>query len=288
MIKLCQAHTRGGSLGQVSSATVTRVSPPVDSRRPSLMARARLGRLFTGTPGRPAPLVEVVGLALGLLLFNRIHNAVGRDIASATANAKALQSIERAVGVDVELTANQWLTGHSFLIQVAVYYYRLYYAVIAGVLLWLYLRHADSYVKARRVLVAIAALALPVFWALPMSPPRFALPGVVDIIAGHDILNGDATREIGNGQNHFSAMPSLHVGWSAWCAYAVWTALRASHPRWALLAWAFPLGMVAVVLTTGNHYVLDVVASAVLLVVSIGAAAVWGRAVHRWRGTRSR
>jgi hypothetical protein len=134
----------------------------------------------------------------------------------------------------------------------------------------------------------MAVLALPVFWALPMSPPRFALPGVVDIIAGHDILNGDATREIGNGQNHFSAMPSLHVGWSAWCAYAVWSALRASHPRLALLAWVFPLGMVAVVLTTGNHYVLDVAASAVLLVVSIGAATVWGRALHHWRGTRIR
>jgi hypothetical protein len=29
----------------------------------------------------------------------------------------------------------------------------------------------------------------------------------------------------------------LHVGWAAWCAYAVWAALRATHPRLALLAW---------------------------------------------------
>ncbi|WP_428847052.1 phosphatase PAP2 family protein [Rhizohabitans arisaemae] len=45
----------------------------------------------------------------------------------------------------------------------------------------------------------------------------------------------------------------MHMGWSLWCAYAVWCALRASHPRSAPLAWIFPLGMMAVVLITGNH-----------------------------------
>jgi hypothetical protein len=46
-------------------------------------------------------------------------------------------------------------------------------------------------------------------WA-PRSPPRFALPGVVDIVADHDIVAGHASRDVGNGQNHYSAMPSLH------------------------------------------------------------------------------
>ncbi|WP_433445149.1 phosphatase PAP2 family protein [Nonomuraea sp. CA-141351] len=45
----------------------------------------------------------------------------------------------------------------------------------------------------------------------------------------------------------------LHVGWSLWCAYAVWYALRDSHPRSALLSWIFPLDMAAVVRITGNH-----------------------------------
>lgn len=69
-------------------------------------------------------------------------------------------------------------------------------------------------------------------------------------------------------------MPSLHVGWSAWCAYAVWSALRGAHPRLALLAWVFPLVMAVDVLTTGNHYVLDIVGSAALLALSIVVARV--------------
>ncbi|CCH76604.1 hypothetical protein BN12_1350015 [Nostocoides japonicum T1-X7] len=35
--------------------------------------------------------------------------------------------------------------------------------------------------------------------------------------------------------------------------------------------------MAAVVITTGNHYVLDVVGSAVLLTVSVGTARAWER-----------
>jgi hypothetical protein len=188
--------------------------------------------------------------------------------------------------VDIEQTANEWLAGHPSLIQPAVYYYRLYYAVIVGVLIWVFARHADIYLKVRRTLLAMTALVLPVFWALPLSPPRFALPGVVDIVAEHDIVAGHASRDVGNGQNHYSAMPSLHVGWSAWCAYAVWSALRASHPRLALLAWVFPLGMAADVLTTGNHYVLDIAGSTVLLLGSIAAGSLWGRLAERWPGSR--
>lgn len=251
------------------------------------MARVRSVALVGRMGGRrPAPLVEVAVLLLVLLLFSWLHGAAGKDAAAAEANAFVLQSIEKALHLDIELMANQWLTGHSAFIQPAVYYYRLYYVAIIGVLLWVFLRHADVYAKVRRVLVAMMALVLPIFWALPMAPPRFAVPGIVDIIAKYDILGGHASREAGTGQNVYSAMPSMHVGWSLWCAYAVWYALKASHPRLALLAWLFPLGMTIVVLITGNHYVLDIVGSVTLLLVSIGVVRVLDRLVVRWRATR--
>jgi hypothetical protein len=186
---------------------------------------------------------------------------------------------EVAILVSVELAANRWLSAHEVLISPAVLGYRLYYVVVLGVLVWVFLRHFEVYRRARRTFVTMACLALVVFWTLPMSPPRFSLPGTVDIVAENDVVGGRASRDPGNGQNHFSAMPSLHVGWSAWCAYVVWSALRTTHPRAALLAWAFPLAMVADVIATGNHYVLDVVGSAVLLLASIAAASVWGSLV---------
>ncbi|MEO8829163.1 phosphatase PAP2 family protein [Lapillicoccus sp.] len=224
---------------------------------------------------------EVVLVALVLLAFTRLQALAGTDVAGATANARALQSVERALHLDIELRWNARLVGHERLIPPAVLFYRLYYAVPAVVLVWLFLRDAVVYLKVRRALIAMAALALLVYWALPMSPPRFALPGVVDIVAVHDILPGQPSRDLASGANLYSAMPSLHVGWSALCAYAVWSALRGSHPRAALLAWLFPLAMVLDVLTIGAHYVLDVVGSAVLLLTSIAVARLWARLVDR-------
>jgi hypothetical protein len=212
-----------------------------------------------------------------LLVFARLHAAAGKDVAAATANALSLQSLERALHLDVELGANRWLAGRPALGQAAMYVYRLYYAAIVGVLVWVYVRHPGVYRHVRRTAVAMLVLILPVYWLVPTAPPRFALEGIVDVVARFDIL-GDASTDTGDGRNHYSAMPSLHVGWSLWCAYAAWSALRRTRPRLAPLPWAFPALMAAVVLGTGNHYVLDIAGSVVLVAAAAGLARLSGMA----------
>ncbi|VVJ16447.1 Uncharacterised protein [Amycolatopsis camponoti] len=247
------------------------MNPPPDG-----LARTWARALFRGIGGRPAVLVELVFLLLWFLLFIRIDAAVGTDLAAADANALALRSAEHAVHIDIERSVNAWLTGNPVLAHAAVYLYRLYYVVVAGTLLWVFVRHAEVYRKVRRTMVAMTALVLPVYWAVPMAPPRTALPGAVDIVARYDIL-GQAGRESWTHPGHYTAMPSMHVGWSLWCAYAAWTALRGTHPRLALASWSFPLLMAADVLATGNHYVLDIAGSVALLAVSVVVASLWGR-----------
>jgi hypothetical protein len=223
-------------------------------------------------------LIELILLLLWFLLFTRLDAAVGKDLAAASANALTLQSIERGMHIDIERSANAWLAGNLVLSHLAVYLYRLYYVVVAGVLVWVFVRHADVYRQVRRTMLAMTVLVLPVYWAVPMSPPRLALPGAVDIVARYDIA-GQAVRESWTSPSHYTAMPSLHVGWALWCAYALWSALRGRHPRLALLSWLFPLLIAADVLGTGNHYVLDIAGSFALLAVSIAVAAMWGRLV---------
>ncbi|MCR6482905.1 phosphatase PAP2 family protein [Amycolatopsis sp. OK19-0408] len=243
---------------------------------PEGTAQQRVRALFRSAGERPAVLTELIFLGLGFLLFTRLDAAVGKDFTAATANALALQATEHTLHVDIERSANAWLAANPLLAHLAVYLYRLYYVAVAGTLLWVFLRHPAVYRKVRRTMVAMMVLVLPVYWAAPMSPPRFALPGAVDIVARYDIV----AMESWTHPTHYTAMPSMHVGWSLWCAYAVWSALRAAHPRLALLPWLFPALMTADVLTTGNHYVLDVVGSVALLATSIGAASLWGRFVR--------
>ena len=222
-------------------------------------------------PGRVI-VIEIVCLAGWFVIYTRLHNLGGHDVAVATRNALSLQSQERDAHLDIALAANQWLGQHPALIRPAVLVYRGYYVVLVAVVLWIALRHGDLYPRLRRSLVAMTALVLPVWWLLPMSPPRFALDGVVDIVARNDLFGSGASTALNNGQNSLSAMPSMHVAFAAWCAYAVWSCLRRSHPRATWLAWLFPALMVAVVLVTGNHYVLDIVGSAVLLALAVAIA----------------
>ena len=180
---------------------------------------------------------------------------------------------------------NAWAAHNHALVVVAVALYRLYYLFVVAVLVWLFLRDPASYRQARRVLVAMIVLGLVVFWAFPVSPPRFALPGIVDVVADHDILPVHHSLDQTSGAN-FTSFPSLHVGWSAWCAYATWSACRRTYRRAALLPWLFPLLMTAVVWTTGNHYVLDVVGSAGLLLAGIAATNGWARLAERGQRVR--
>ncbi|MEU0532887.1 phosphatase PAP2 family protein [Amycolatopsis tolypomycina] len=246
---------------------------------PAAPPRRWANTLFRGTGERPGVLVELAFLVLWFLLFARLGAALGTDLAAANAHAVAIQSAERAAHLDIELGVNGRLAAHPVLAQAAVYLYRLYYLVIAGVLLWVFVRHAEAYRRVRRTMVAMMVLVLPVYWAVPLAPPRSALPGAVDIVAVYDIFQQESwTRP-----THYTAMPSMHVGWSLWCAYAVWSALRGAHPRLALLSWLFPLLMAAVVLATANHYVLDIAGSVALLAVSVAAAWAWGRLPFRRR-----
>jgi hypothetical protein len=114
------------------------------------MARVRARALARDVGGRPSALAELIGLLLWILLFARLQSAAGKDITAATADALALQSMERAMHIDIEGSANHWLAGHLVLSHLAVYLYRLYYAAIVGVLAWVFIRHAVNVGPPRR------------------------------------------------------------------------------------------------------------------------------------------
>lgn len=58
-------------------------------------------------------------------------------------------------------------------------------------------------------------------------------------------------------------MPSLHIGWSTWCALVI---AHLAQRRWVkALGIAYPFCTFAVIIGTANHYVLDAVGGLVTL-----------------------
>ena len=80
--------------------------------------------------------------------------------------------------------------------------------------------------------------------------------------------------------NQYAAMPSMHIGWSTWCAVAMWPLLRR---RWQRVAvFLYPMATLFCIIVTGNHYWIDGVGG--LLALGVGIVVGWG--LHRWNTER--
>jgi hypothetical protein len=77
---------------------------------------------------------------------------------------------------------------------------------------------------------------------------------MTDNLVTRDILGAAHPRGATGLVNLYAAMPSLHVAWAAWCAFAVVTA---SYGRGRHLAWLYPAATTLVVLASANHFLLD-------------------------------
>ncbi len=80
--------------------------------------------------------------------------------------------------------------------------------------------------------------------------------------------------------NQYAAMPSMHIGWSSWCAFAMWPLLRR---RWAKIAMLlYPAITLFCIVVTANHFWVDGIGGQIAL-----ALGVWGGwALHRWNTQR--
>jgi hypothetical protein len=150
-------------------------------------------------------------------------------------------------------------------------------------MIWMFWRHRAHYPRARSALILASAIALFGYLLVPMAPPRLMADGYVDVLAQsaqYGWWSDHASAPVGlDGlTNEFAAMPSLHVGWAIWVAWAVASRTGRLGRTFAI---AYAVGTVIVVIGTGNHWVLDAVAGGLLMWFAI---AVTGT-LHRRRST---
>jgi len=239
---------------------------------PAALPRTRWRRLApVGTGLREFLLIVVLYVAYD---GSRLLASDNRD--AAVDRAKVLLRIERAVRLDWERSINAFFVRHdTFGLFASFWYAAAHYILTAGVLIWLYFKGRDAYVPARRALMVATVLALTLYLMLPTAPPRF-LHGFTDVLALHADqgwwgADASAPKGMGNFTNELAAFPSLHAGWSLWCALVI-----QRYARWRIvkvLAWggAFLTGLS--VIGTGNHWVLDVLVG--WMVAIAGVVAVW-------------
>jgi membrane-associated phospholipid phosphatase len=210
---------------------------------------------------RPPLVGEVLIIGALLFVYDHIKRIAHRRPSAAEHNGRALLRVERAFDLDIEHGLNHVLTAHHAWSVAASYSYEtLWWSTALVVLVIAYWKAPDRYRLLRNVLVAINVVALIVFFIWPVMPPRL-IPGAgfVDSVAAA----GFGTKHVGRlPADQYAAMPSLHV---AWAMYTAWAMTVVSTRRLIrVLVVLLPAVTVIDVMATGNHYLLDCFAGAAL------------------------
>ncbi len=228
---------------------------------------------------------ELALVALGFLLYFLVRGAVADRTSDALAHAHDIVNLQFALGIFVEPAVQGWVLDHELArrgLNFVYFWLDFPLIVVAGLLM--FWKRRNSYTLTRDAILVSGGIALVIYWAYPVAPPRFLTEwGFVDTLEVYDNLSYQA-QSLQPFVNPYAAVPSLHVGWAALLAVGVFTA---TGNLWLRLgaSVSFVLQSISVV-GTGNHYILDGVAGLAVCAVALGVA-VWLQRVGYPRIRRS-
>nr|WP_308119094.1 phosphatase PAP2 family protein [Streptomyces sp. JJ38] len=221
-------------------------------------------------------------IAVSYVVYSMIRNAVPEHETVAMEHAHWIWDVERSMGLAFEESWNHAINGVTWLIVSMNYYYAtLHFVVTIGVLVWLYRRHPGRYAAARSVLFATTAVALLGYYLYPLAPPRLMTgENFIDTVIVHGTWGSMASGDMADVSNQYAAMPSMHIGWSAWCGVLIVLLARSLWIR--ALGALYPVATLVVIVATANHFWLDAVGGLLCLAFGFAVAYLWyGRLPHR-------
>lgn len=224
---------------------------------------------------------EILAILVFYVVYSAIRNLHGGAAAPPHAfdHAQQIMSFERHLGLYHEQTIQQWALHFRPLIIFGNYYYGSFHFIVtifAGVFLYRY--YADDYPRFRNALAISTAIALVGFTLYPLAPPRM-FPGFVDTLLKDPAFWSFNSGGMQTVSNQYAAMPSVHIAWATWCAFALGPRLK--NRTAAALAWAYPVITFVVIIITANHYIVDAIAGLVILAIGWFLADRIARAVRR-------
>lgn len=200
--------------------------------------------------------VAVLG-AIGIATYAARARDAADVVSAAQRNAALVRSLEAWLGLEPVMSWGAQLgAGRSGSVAAVIYSIGYWPFLLAG--LAISLRSERTLFQRTILSVAVSGLVgLTVMAWFPVAPPR--LLGELDVIAKHQM---SAFAHPDGLINPYAAMPSFHIAWSLISALAIGAAV----PRARRIALAYPAVMSVVVIITGNHYVLDLIAGALIAV----------------------
>jgi hypothetical protein len=209
---------------------------------------------------------ELTVFALAYAIYFGVRALTRADVSRALENAMGVLRLERHLRLDWEDAAQGIVVGRGGLVDAinAVYIWGHWPLLIIGGVLLFHVGRPE-YRRLRTVILISGGLGLVVFALFPVAPPRLAPTGLQDTVAlraaaYHSVLLPSLVNE-------YAAMPSFHAGWNLLLGIELF---RFSHNvlvrAFAIVA---PATMAFAVVATANHFVADVIAGGVAVILPL-------------------
>ncbi len=213
-------------------------------------------------------LVELAMVSLLMVVYFGIRGGLPEPAEEAKARSVQIIEVEQSLGIYVEQKLQQHVIDNHFLRKAAnqVYIWA-HFPVIIALAVWLYWRDRSKYTLYRNALLMSAVVGLFVYGLFPTAPPRLMPPewGFIDTFS-HD---GEPATFL----NEYAAVPSYHFGWVFLALVAVFHTSRSPVLRGGILA--ITVAMFFAVVVTANHFILDMVVGAGIVLAMLGLSYLW-------------
>jgi PAP2 superfamily len=212
---------------------------------------------------------EALLVTAAMLAYFGIRNLTVGSREDALGNAEHILEAEDALGIAWEDTIQASVVGSDTLVTLANWVYIWgHWPVILSAAIVLYIVRRDSYFLLRNALFVSGAIGFVMFALVPVAPPRLLDLGLVDTVT--DQSNAYRALQPPGLTNQYAAFPSLHLGWNL--AVGIVLFLTTAHLAVRGFALVSPLAMGFAVMATANHFLLDVVAGALVVLVGLAVA----------------
>jgi PAP2 superfamily protein len=213
-----------------------------------------------------------IGLVIGLAeVYRVLRRVLPTDWPQAIANAHHVLRLEQVCHLAWEEGIQEWFLHFPTIVRGMNWFYLSTHFVVTGLFfVWLYWRNREGFAIFRDGFLLATAIALVIHWRYPTAPPRLAHIGVKDTIDMYSGVNiGRPHHE--RFSNPVAAVPSLHAGWAI--AVGAGLLLYARNTVARVAGVLYPSAVLLTIVVTGNHFVFDAVAGALVMAVGFAATA---------------
>jgi membrane-associated phospholipid phosphatase len=232
------------------------------------------------------PLVQIGLLIAFAEVYRLLRRLIPTDWPQALANAHRVERLEQVGHFAWEKGIQDWFLRFPELVKGLNWFYLSSHFVVTGAFfVWLYWRDREGFSIFRDGFLLATAIALVIHWRFPTAPPRLAGMGIKDTIDLYSGVNiGKPHHE--RFSNPVAAVPSLHAGWAL--ALGVGVVLYARSVFLKALGFLYPAAVMLTIVVTGNHYVFDAAAGALVMALGFAATAPFRAGAREPAYARSR